>query len=90
MIKTIKRGEVQTLLNMHPKYYRFMKLHGRKSLLTRFCGIYQVTLRDGNIEDADADGIDEDSEDTQTGSISKVLPSGGNVQRKSDNREGVR
>jgi hypothetical protein len=71
MIKTIKRGEVQTLLNMLPKYYRFMKRHGRKSLLTRFCGIYQVTLRDadadadGNMEDAD--GIDDDSdEDTQT------------------------
>jgi hypothetical protein len=62
MIKTIKQGEVQTLLRMLPKYYRFMKRHGRRSLLTRFCGIYQVTLGDGNIEDAD--GIDDDN--TQT------------------------
>jgi 1-phosphatidylinositol-4-phosphate 5-kinase len=60
MIKTIKQGEVQTLLRMLPKYYRFMKRHGRRSLLTRFCGIYQVTLRDGI--DADADGIDKDTQ----------------------------
>ncbi len=61
MIKTIKRGEVQTLLNMLPKYYQFMKRHGRRSLLTRFCGIYQVTSRVG----IDADGSDKDS-NTQT------------------------
>jgi 1-phosphatidylinositol-4-phosphate 5-kinase len=70
MIKTIKRGEVQTLLHMLPKYHRFMKRHGRRSLLTRFCGIYQVTLRDGNIKDADGIDIDteieDDDEDTQT------------------------
>jgi hypothetical protein len=67
MIKTIKKGEVQTLLNMLPKYYRFMKLHGRRSLLTRFCGIYQVTLKDGVI-DVDAYGIGADGFDKSEGS----------------------
>jgi 1-phosphatidylinositol-4-phosphate 5-kinase len=52
---------------MLPKYYEFMKRHGRRSLLTRFCGIYQVTLKDGSddVDGNDEDDIDDDS-DTQT------------------------
>jgi 1-phosphatidylinositol-4-phosphate 5-kinase len=57
MIKTIKQGEVRTLLGMLPKYYRFMKRHGRRSLLTRFCGIYQVSLRDAGGREEDSHTI---------------------------------
>jgi 1-phosphatidylinositol-4-phosphate 5-kinase len=52
MIKTIKKGEVQTFLQMLPAYYHFMQRHGRRSLLTRFCGMYQVSLRDETANDS--------------------------------------
>ena len=42
LIKTIKEDEVVTLLKMLPRYYRFMKKNGRRTLLTRFCGMYEV------------------------------------------------
>lgn len=46
MIKTIKTGEAQTFIRMLPKYYRHMKRNKRHSLLTRFCGMYTVNIRD--------------------------------------------
>jgi 1-phosphatidylinositol-4-phosphate 5-kinase len=52
MVKTIKKDEVDALLDMLPRYYQFMKRNGRRSLLTRFCGMYDVSFRDakGDIE----------------------------------------
>jgi 1-phosphatidylinositol-4-phosphate 5-kinase len=44
LVKTIKKDEVEALLDMLPRYYRYMKRHGRRSLLTRFCGMYDVVL----------------------------------------------
>eukprot|EP00934_Nitzschia_sp_Nitz4_P003354 Nitzschia sp. Nitz4//scaffold41_size133979//75831//77541//NITZ4_003354-RA/size133979-snap-gene-0.104-mRNA-1//1//CDS//3329551491//3344//frame0 len=46
MIKTIKDDEAQTFLRILPKYHQHMKDNRRTSLLTRFCGMYQVTLHD--------------------------------------------
>jgi 1-phosphatidylinositol-4-phosphate 5-kinase len=48
MIKTIKKAEVKAILNMLPKYYNFMKLNSRRSLLTRFCGLYSIQLGEEN------------------------------------------
>jgi Phosphatidylinositol-4-phosphate 5-Kinase len=48
MVKTIKKDEVDALLDMLPRYYRFMRRNGRRSLLTRFCGMYDVSFRDSN------------------------------------------
>jgi hypothetical protein len=62
MIKTIKRDEVQGLLDMLPKYYRFMQRHGERSLLTKFCGMYQVSMHDTRNSDVD-DGDTVDSDD---------------------------
>jgi hypothetical protein len=44
MIKTIKQDEVRALLDMLPRYYQFMRGNGQRSLLTRFLGLYQVTI----------------------------------------------
>lgn len=44
MIKTIKKDEAKTLVEMLPKYHKYMRNNGRKSLLTRFCGMYTVKL----------------------------------------------
>jgi Phosphatidylinositol-4-phosphate 5-Kinase len=44
MIKTIKKAEAKALLNMLPKYHKYMQQYGRTSLLTRFCGMYTVKL----------------------------------------------
>jgi len=44
MIKTIKRGEVGAFLDMLPKYHKYMRRNGRKSLLTRFFGMYSVSM----------------------------------------------
>ena len=44
MIKTIKKAEVAAFLEMLPKYHKYMRKNGRKSLLTRFFGMYSVTL----------------------------------------------
>jgi 1-phosphatidylinositol-4-phosphate 5-kinase len=51
MIKTIKQDEVKTLLTMLPRYFHFMRKNGKKSLLTRFCGMYEVTFRQGDKDD---------------------------------------
>lgn len=44
MIKTIKKSEVSSILNMLPRYFEFMKKNAKRSLLTRFCGLYSVQL----------------------------------------------
>lgn len=44
MIKTIKKEEAKTFLKMLPKYHKHMKRYARKSLLTRFCGMYGVRI----------------------------------------------
>jgi len=45
MIKTIKPDEVGSFLgDILPKYGPYMKQWGKQSLLTRFCGLYQVKL----------------------------------------------
>lgn len=44
MIKTIKGDEAKTVSKMLPKYYRFMKRNAKRSLLTRFCGMYSVKV----------------------------------------------
>jgi hypothetical protein len=51
MIKTIKAEEAKTFLKMLPKYHKYMKRFGRKSLLTRFCGMYTVRITDDNSSD---------------------------------------
>lgn len=44
MVKTIKKTEAGAFLKMLPKYHKHMRRNGRKSLLTRFCGMYTVKL----------------------------------------------
>lgn len=44
MIKSIKRTEADTLLKMLPSYYSYMKRHARRTLLTRICGMYEISL----------------------------------------------
>ena len=39
-----QKQEAQTLLKMLPKYHKYMKRNGHRSLLTRFCGMYGVSL----------------------------------------------
>ncbi len=46
MIKTIPNREKKTLLKILPEYYDHMKRNGRKSLLTRFCGMYGITIEE--------------------------------------------
>ena len=46
LVKTIKEDEAATLLQMLPKYCTFMEENGRRSLLSRFCGIYEVCFGD--------------------------------------------
>lgn len=46
LIKTIKQDEVPALLNMLPQYYNYMQRNAKRSLLTRYCGMYEVTFRD--------------------------------------------
>lgn len=48
MVKTIKKAEIGTVLEMLPKYYTFMQQNARRSLLTRFCGLYSVKIHDNN------------------------------------------
>mmetsp|Transcript_30463 Transcript_30463/g.46129 ORF Transcript_30463/g.46129 Transcript_30463/m.46129 type:complete len:494 (-) Transcript_30463:197-1678(-) len=45
MIKTIKKEEVKTFQEMLPNYHEHMKKNGRKSLLTRFSGMFTVTIK---------------------------------------------
>jgi hypothetical protein len=42
LVKSIKRDEGAALLHVLPKYCSFMKGNGQRSLLTRFCGMYDV------------------------------------------------
>ena len=42
----LQKAEAETLLEMLPRYYQYMTKHSRRSLLTRFCGMYQVRLGD--------------------------------------------
>ncbi len=46
MVKTIKSAEAKTIREMLPKYSFFMKRNAKRSLLTRFCGLYSVQLLD--------------------------------------------
>ena len=46
MIKTIKKGEVGAFLDMLPKYHKYMRRNGRKTLLTRVFGMYSVEMDD--------------------------------------------
>jgi hypothetical protein len=39
-----QKEEARTLLKMLPKYHKYMNRNGRRSLLTRFCGMYGVSL----------------------------------------------
>lgn len=48
LIKTIKRDEMHTLKQMLPMYIAFMKANGQRSLLNRFCGLYEVSLKEGD------------------------------------------
>ncbi|KAL7566693.1 hypothetical protein ACA910_017753 [Epithemia clementina (nom. ined.)] len=45
MIKTLKSDEIKALLgSISSKYGPYMKQHGRSSLLSRCCGLYQVQM----------------------------------------------
>jgi len=44
MIKSIKRTEAEAFLKMIPSYYSYMKRHARRTLLTRICGMYEISL----------------------------------------------
>ena len=44
LIKTIKRDEVGSFLKILTRYHNFMKENGRRSLLTRFCGMYEIEM----------------------------------------------
>jgi len=56
MIKTIKKDEAKTFSRILPKYYEFMKRNAKRSLLTRFCGMYSV-----KVTDSTDDGTEKDS-----------------------------
>jgi len=58
MIKTIKGDEAKTVSKMLPKYYKFMRRNAKRSLLTRFCGMYSV-----KITDAKSSGEEYDDDD---------------------------
>ena len=53
MIKTVKKEEARLFLEMLPQYHRFMsdRGNGRKSLLTRFCGMYSVQFLEEGVEE---------------------------------------
>jgi hypothetical protein len=67
MIKTIPDREKKTLLKILPDYHEHMKRNGRSSLLTRFCGMYGITIEEEEeattIETNDNDGGDTSSKD---------------------------
>ena len=46
MVKTVKKEEAKTFSKMLPKYYKYMSRNYRRSLLTRFCGMYSVRITD--------------------------------------------
>ncbi|CAL5438846.1 unnamed protein product [Camellia sinensis] len=45
-IKTLRRSELKVLLNMLPSYYDHVKAH-ENTLITKFFGLHQITLRGG-------------------------------------------
>jgi 1-phosphatidylinositol-4-phosphate 5-kinase len=59
MIKTIKQVEAKTLLRILPQYHRHMRRFGRSSLLTRFCGMYNVVMEQE--DEMDDRNVDESS-----------------------------
>jgi hypothetical protein len=59
MIKTIKPEEAKTLLKILPKYHNHMKRYGRSSLLTRFCGMYGVSIEEEDVVEVVGDGSDD-------------------------------
>ncbi|RZB97596.1 Phosphatidylinositol 4-phosphate 5-kinase 8 isoform D [Glycine soja] len=46
VIKTVNKSELKVLLNMLPKYYRHVGDH-ENTLITKFFGLHQITLRGG-------------------------------------------
>jgi len=80
MIKTIPNREKKTLLKILPEYHEHMKRNGRSSLLTRFCGMYGITVEeeDENAGDTtsskDILGTPSDAEDGS--SSSSFAPTG--------------
>ena len=57
MIKTIKGDEAKTVSKMLPKYFTFMRRNAKRSLLTRFCGMYSVRIADArSLGEGDDDG----------------------------------
>jgi len=44
MVKTIKKDEAETLIKILPEYFKYMSCYAKKSLLSRFCGMYKVKL----------------------------------------------
>lgn len=71
MIKTIKKEEAETLLRMLPRYHRHLKRHGRSSLLTRFCGMYQVKIEEEE-EDPMQDPLGDRDDDSSLAPTHKV------------------
>ena len=59
MIKTIKKDEVTTFSKILPKYYKFMRRNAKRSLLTRFCGMYSVKVTDSITNGAEKGGVNE-------------------------------
>ena len=59
MIKTIKKDEAKTFSRILPKYYEFMKRNAKRSLLTRFCGMYSVKVTDSIDDGAEKDSSKE-------------------------------
>jgi len=45
-----QKAEIKAILEMLPKYYTFMKKNAKRSLLTRFCGLYSVKLCDAEVD----------------------------------------
>ncbi|KAJ1435008.1 Phosphatidylinositol-4-phosphate 5-kinase, core [Sesbania bispinosa] len=46
VIKTLTKSELKVLLNMLPKYYRYVGDH-ENTLITKFFGLHRITLRGG-------------------------------------------
>eukprot|EP00536_Pseudo-nitzschia_multiseries_P010705 jgi/Psemu1/203913/e_gw1.336.44.1 len=56
LIKTIPDREKKTFLAMLPKYHKHMKRYGKSSLLTRFCGMYGITIQEEEEDDHEGAG----------------------------------
>ena len=77
MIKTIPDREKKTLLKILPEYHEHMKRNGRSSLLTRFCGMYGITVEEEDeattIEAANANDDANDKAAGDTSSSKDIL-----------------